>query len=233
MNVSFVSKKIHKKLTTGSQQNWAISANFWQKSVWLTYLSGLHWMHLMKLKFDKQSYSKVSTTLSEWPSKPKQNTNFQDIDLTQLVQSKDSRRLQYYPGYRAAQQLGISSHLLSRITGTVFILRGPKEVDLEHATKVNIGLNLKVKSWAMDKVWRWGQNLCKWMPALKENSTTCSSCPYLNLRHQFFLCGSFVACFLWEHHHPEGLELSKLGIFEANLEKWDEISATFVLGPVL
>ena len=53
-------------------------------------------------------------------------------------------RSQYFPGYKAAQQLGISSHLLSRITGTMYVLKGAKEAELEHASKVNIGLNLKV-----------------------------------------------------------------------------------------
>ena len=52
-------------------------------------------------------------------------------------------RQHYYPGYKAAQQLGISSHLLSRITGTMFVLKGPKEAEVDHAGKVNIGLNLK------------------------------------------------------------------------------------------
>jgi hypothetical protein len=52
-------------------------------------------------------------------------------------------RQQYFPSYQAAQQLGISSHLLSRITGTMFVLKGPKEAELEHSGKVNIGLNLK------------------------------------------------------------------------------------------
>jgi hypothetical protein len=66
------------------------------------------------------------------------------VDLSELLRSRDDQTLRYFPGYRAAQQLGISSHLLSRITGTVFILRGPKEAELEHASKANIGLNLKV-----------------------------------------------------------------------------------------
>ena len=34
---------------------------------------------------------------------------------------------------------------LSRITGTVFILKGPREAETDHASKVNIGLNLKVR----------------------------------------------------------------------------------------
>ena len=52
-------------------------------------------------------------------------------------------RNQFLPGYKAAPKLGINSHLLSRITGTLFVLKGPKEAELDHASKVNIGLNLK------------------------------------------------------------------------------------------
>ena len=50
---------------------------------------------------------------------------------------------QYFPGYRAAQKLGISSHLVSRITGTLYIQKSPKEAEAEYASKVNVGLNLK------------------------------------------------------------------------------------------
>ena len=50
----------------------------------------------------------------------------------------------YFPGYKAAQKLGISSHLLSRITGSLYVLKGAKEAEIEHASKVNVGLNLKV-----------------------------------------------------------------------------------------
>ena len=45
----------------------------------------------------------------------------------------------YYPGYSLAQRLGISSHILSRITGTVYILQGTTQ----NAPKLNAGLNLK------------------------------------------------------------------------------------------
>ena len=47
---------------------------------------------------------------------------------------------QYMPGYVAAQRLGLSNHLLSRITGTVLILRGDGG---NTESKANIGLNLK------------------------------------------------------------------------------------------
>jgi len=35
---------------------------------------------------------------------------------------------------------------LFRITGTMFVLRGPREADQEYSSKVNIGLNLKVRT---------------------------------------------------------------------------------------
>ena len=49
----------------------------------------------------------------------------------------------YEPGFRAAQRLGISSHLLARITGCIFIVRGSREQQPDSASKSNIGLNLK------------------------------------------------------------------------------------------
>lgn len=42
-------------------------------------------------------------------------------------------------GSIAAQRLGISSHLLSRITGTIYVIQASKE----ELTKHNLGLNLK------------------------------------------------------------------------------------------
>ena len=45
------------------------------------------------------------------------------------------------PGYLAAQRLGISGFLVSRITGTVFVTRGSRE--LQGNSRLNIGLNLK------------------------------------------------------------------------------------------
>lgn len=44
-------------------------------------------------------------------------------------------------GSKAAQHIGISSHILSRITGTVFLVTGNKQA--ENPSKINIGLNLK------------------------------------------------------------------------------------------
>nr|CAD7460816.1 unnamed protein product [Timema tahoe] len=43
----------------------------------------------------------------------------------------------------AASYLGISPHLLSRITGTIYIIKGAQTEYTESASKVNVGLNLK------------------------------------------------------------------------------------------
>nr|CAD7567932.1 unnamed protein product [Timema californicum] len=48
-----------------------------------------------------------------------------------------------YKGNDAASYLGISSHLLSRITGTIYIIKGAQTEYTESASKVNVGLNLK------------------------------------------------------------------------------------------
>jgi len=46
-------------------------------------------------------------------------------------------------GSMAAQRLGVSSHLVSRITGTIYIVQGDKNATVESCNKVNVGLNLK------------------------------------------------------------------------------------------
>ncbi|MPC31399.1 5'-3' exoribonuclease 1 [Portunus trituberculatus] len=54
--------------------------------------------------------------------------------------------ISHSPAYHAAQRLGISSHLLSRLTGTVFLAppMGDGLLDeTEMRNKLNIGLNLK------------------------------------------------------------------------------------------
>lgn len=43
------------------------------------------------------------------------------------------------PGSIAAQRLGINSHLLSRVTGTIYVI----ESSTIEVTKHNLGLNLK------------------------------------------------------------------------------------------
>ena len=60
------------------------------------------------------------------------------------VMSKHSRTGEsYMPGYRAAQRCGVSGHVVARITGTIFVVRGAREQTPDSASKTNIGLNLK------------------------------------------------------------------------------------------
>lgn len=50
--------------------------------------------------------------------------------------------LRYFPGYSLAQRLGITPHLLSRITGTVYLTQSSGE-EGGKSNRTNIGLNLK------------------------------------------------------------------------------------------
>ena len=68
---------------------------------------------------------------------------FQEPSFEDIMRMEKQMKNQYFPGYKAAQKLGISSHLVSRITGTLFIQKSPKEAEAEFASKVNVGLNLK------------------------------------------------------------------------------------------
>lgn len=63
-------------------------------------------------------------------------------NFDRVRQLQADTRMRYMPGNIAAQRLGISSHLLSRITGTIFVING-EGVDPAHASKHNLGLNLK------------------------------------------------------------------------------------------
>jgi len=64
-------------------------------------------------------------------------------NLEKLKDKLKERRHSYASGGVIAQSLGISSHLLSRITGTIFL----KTIEMqEKDRKINIGLNLKFKT---------------------------------------------------------------------------------------
>ena len=67
----------------------------------------------------------------------------EDLDLAPAVAAASSSVMRYELGFRAAKQLAVSSHVLSRLTGTVYIVRGAKEQQADSASKSNIGLNLK------------------------------------------------------------------------------------------
>jgi len=48
--------------------------------------------------------------------------------------------LYLFAAYRAAQYLGISSHILSRMTGTIFLIRGAREQQMESASRFKSSL---------------------------------------------------------------------------------------------
>lgn len=56
-----------------------------------------------------------------------------------VKQAYTQQKTRYMHGSIAAQRLGISSHLLSRITGTIYVIQN----SMEELTKYNFGLNLK------------------------------------------------------------------------------------------
>ncbi|KAJ9598748.1 hypothetical protein L9F63_026718, partial [Diploptera punctata] len=64
-------------------------------------------------------------------------------DLEGIRKQHQDNLVQYMPGNVAAQRLGVSSHLVSRVTGTIYIVQGDKNASLESCNKVNVGLNLK------------------------------------------------------------------------------------------
>ncbi|XP_021920765.1 5'-3' exoribonuclease 1 isoform X2 [Zootermopsis nevadensis] len=56
---------------------------------------------------------------------------------------QDSNIYCYMPGNVAAQRLGVSSYLVSRVTGTIYIIQEDKNASADSCKKVNVGLNLK------------------------------------------------------------------------------------------
>eukprot|EP00092_Neocalanus_flemingeri_P006262 GFUD01006736.1.p1 GENE.GFUD01006736.1~~GFUD01006736.1.p1 ORF type:complete len:1636 (+),score=540.21 GFUD01006736.1:158-5065(+) len=67
----------------------------------------------------------------------------EEPDMTDVMAKQAVMTERYEPGFRAAQKLGISSHILSRVTGTIYIVRGAREQQSDSVSKTNIGLNLK------------------------------------------------------------------------------------------
>ncbi|XP_068197322.1 5'-3' exoribonuclease 1 [Antennarius striatus] len=66
----------------------------------------------------------------------------QEPQLETLIQNQHKYCVKYSPGYFLASRLGISSYLVSRFTGSIFIGRGSKKNPCGEQ-RVNIGLNLK------------------------------------------------------------------------------------------
>lgn len=67
----------------------------------------------------------------------------QEPDLRQVHAMQKSNSPKYANGYRTAQFVGLNSHILSRITGTLFVIKGPRGADPDRASKHNMGLCLK------------------------------------------------------------------------------------------
>jgi hypothetical protein len=66
-------------------------------------------------------------------------------------------------GSVAAQRLGVSSHLVSRITGTIYIVQGDKNASMESCNKVNVGLNLKFNKRNEEVRCYWVYQLLLWL----------------------------------------------------------------------
>jgi len=69
-----------------------------------------------------------------------------DISHAVALEKEAGAYGRFAPGYRAANSLGVSAHLLSRITGTVFVNKSPREAEPDRQSRINVGLNLKVNS---------------------------------------------------------------------------------------
>merc|ERR1719419_2072676 len=69
-------------------------------------------------------------------------TGNQEPNLSSVM-SRQTRSENYMPGYRAGQRCGVSGHVVARITGTIYVVRGAREQQSDSASKSNIGLNLK------------------------------------------------------------------------------------------
>lgn len=67
-------------------------------------------------------------------------------------------------GSMAAQRLGVSSHLVSRVTGTIYIVEGDKNASMESCNKVNVGLNLKFSKRNEEvRICSWVYQLLLWL----------------------------------------------------------------------
>nr|CDJ86173.1 Putative 5-3 exonuclease domain containing protein [Haemonchus contortus] len=79
---------------------------------------------------------RVRLTVSIWPT----------VDLSPILESYDNLSLQWMSSYDAGRRIGVDGRLLSRITGTVFLLheRSSESKDLPKIPeRINIGLSLK------------------------------------------------------------------------------------------
>ncbi|XP_068754427.1 5'-3' exoribonuclease 1-like isoform X2 [Montipora capricornis] len=64
-------------------------------------------------------------------------------DLSFIIDQHQALSLNYLPGHIVAKRLGITSNLLSRITGSLFIKQGSGNKASGDSSKLDIGLNMK------------------------------------------------------------------------------------------
>ena len=70
----------------------------------------------------------------------------EEADLSEVMARQGMLTERYEPGYRVAQKLGMSGHIMARVMGTIFIIRGAREQQSDSVSKTNIGLNFNKKS---------------------------------------------------------------------------------------
>jgi 5'-3' exoribonuclease 1 len=81
--------------------------------------------------------------------KGKIRVEFDNIHEPEMEEvKKRSSQLNFMPGFVGAKRIGISTHLISRITGTIYLLLSPTEEEKNsdkprRPKKVNVGLSLK------------------------------------------------------------------------------------------
>ncbi len=91
------------------------------------------------LSADKSSKGKVRVEFD----------NVHEVDSNEMRQCWHNSSTVYLASHAAAQRLGIGPHLLSRITGTIFLSLTPADEAADDAArpprprKLNVGLNLK------------------------------------------------------------------------------------------
>uniref|UniRef100_UPI00358E17BF 5'-3' exoribonuclease 1-like isoform X2 n=1 Tax=Myxine glutinosa TaxID=7769 RepID=UPI00358E17BF len=63
-------------------------------------------------------------------------------EFHKVIQNQQALSVRYSPGYIVASRIGISPYMLSRITGTIYVVRGSKNGP-KGDQRCNVGLNLK------------------------------------------------------------------------------------------
>lgn len=72
-------------------------------------------------------------------------TIFEEPELGAIMNDESMHAERYFNGHTIANSVGISSYILSRLTGTIYVVAGSAKLAIEQANprRVNVGLNLK------------------------------------------------------------------------------------------